>query len=334
MAKRVPWFFTLPCITIIGAACGSEYLSLGYDLPDECPGQCVPLPPLGYDGPALLWFGPAADVPECPARAPALVFQGFDGLQNNPLECPTCDCSQPTCQFPVVTASNLSVCPNDVPGSTLTPFPAPESWNGVCISPGTLDPNLVESITVGPTTERPCEPVANLPQKGNPGPGFDVAARACAGEAIPETCQDPGHTCLPTAEPPPPGFRQCIMRIVPGDAEGLECPSDFPEEYAFYAAIDDQRECTPCTCTQTAASACAARVSAYSDTACTSALFENVAIGMATSQCVDVMSGFQLGSMEATWTVNQPGACEASGGEAIGEASLAELHVFCCQPPP
>ena len=28
----------------------------------ECPGQCVALPPLGFDGPALLWVGPTAEV--------------------------------------------------------------------------------------------------------------------------------------------------------------------------------------------------------------------------------------------------------------------------------
>src|SRR3972149_4183011 len=38
--------------------------------------------------------------------------------------------------------------------------------------------------------------------------GMPVSAElvgACAGEAITDVCGDPGLTCLPTAEPPPPG---------------------------------------------------------------------------------------------------------------------------------
>lgn len=326
-----PARWALAALPILGGvACETGYLNVGHDLPDECPGQCVPLPPLGFDGPALLWFGPAEEVPECPARAPTLVFQGFDGLQDTPLECPECDCSQPVCAFPEALATHQQpLCQ----GNTVD-FPAPQGWSGSCVAPASIFFSGSGSVRVGATSEQPCAPVADAPQKGNPGPDFTVVARGCAGEAITDVCQDPGHTCMPTAEPPPPGFRQCIMYTFPDDDAPVECPEDFPEVHRFYSDVDDGRECTECTCTQTATSMCVARLATFTDASCSagSEIFSTTVGDL--SLCNEVMPGMILRGMSATWMVNQPGACQASGGESVGAAVPRAPRTFCCQAPP
>ncbi len=57
-------------------ACETQRLNVGYDLPDEFPGQCVRLPPLGFDGPALLWFGPAGEAPNARIGPPRVSSRG------------------------------------------------------------------------------------------------------------------------------------------------------------------------------------------------------------------------------------------------------------------
>lgn len=310
-------------------ACEPQYGNLGYNLPDDCPGQCVRLPPLGFDGPALLWFGPAGEAPECPERAAARVFEGVDGVQDEPLNCPACSCSQPACVFPEgLTASSQAMCQ----GST-TDFSAPAPWDGSCTSPGTVPSNELGSVTIAPVTENPCEPITNVPQKGpEDQPAVTIRAVGCAGEVLDGVCPDTGYTCLPSAAPPPPGFQQCIMYNVPSDGTDVQCPADYPEQHVFYEGVADTRECTECACVQIAPSECAAAFSSYQDSACSTFLGSLLVEGG--PLCSDVPAGSTLGSIEATWVTNQPGTCEASGGESVGEAKPTNPRTFCCQPPP
>lgn len=312
-------------------ACEPQYGNLGYNLPDDCPGQCVRLPPLGFDGPALLWFGPAGEAPECPERAPARVFEGVAGVQGEPLNCPTCSCSQPTCVFPEgLTASSQAMCQ----GNT-TDFSAPGSWDGSCTSPGTVPSNELGSVTVAPVTENPCEPITNVPQKGpEDQPAVTIRALGCAGEVLDGVCPDAGYTCLPSAEPPPPGFRQCIMYLGPDDGSDVQCPADYPDLHVFYAGVEDSRTCTECTCAQVTPNTCVAYMSAYEDSACMAPLFENFQVAT-TSVCINIaVPTAELGSIRVTWQTDEPGSCEASGGESIGEAKPTNPRTFCCQPPP
>lgn len=314
---------------VLGAGC-KQYANLGDDYPTRCPGQCVPLPPLGFDGPALLWVGDAADVPVCPARAPAIVFEGYDGLRDLPLDCSPCECSPPRCQLPAgIVASTLPTCPHDGPGAALTPFPAPPSWDGSCTSAGTVE--QVRSVGFLPTAEVPCTPVADVPEKAEPGPPFTVRVRACGGEVKPDMCDGPGLTCVPTDEPPPPGFRQCILSLREGEAAA--CPTEYPDEVSFYAKVADDRGCEPCTCAQISTSTCIADVHAFQDGSCSGAELTSIIVDPS-GNCTDSLQGSTLQSMNATWSVNQPGACVAVGGAPSGQVTLTGLQTFCCQKPP
>jgi len=312
-------------------ACETQRLNVGHDLPTECPGDCVRLPPLGFDGPALIWLGPAGEAPECPDRAPVRVFDGIDGIQDGPLNCPPCSCSQPTCNFPEGVIAGSGTCAGV--GNT-TPFPAPSSWDGSCTSPGVVSSSELGSVTISPVTQEPCEPITQAPEKPEGPPSFTAAVLGCAGKELDGVCPDPGSMCLPSAEPPPLGFRQCIMYLGPDDGSELQCPPDYPEQHTFYADVEDTRECSECTCTQTVPSDCAAWVTTYEGGACDPGSLLSTSLVESGDICSGIPTGSTLRSISATWQTNTPGACEASGGETIGEAKVTGARRFCCQPPP
>ena len=291
---------------------------------DNCPGQCVPLPPIGFGGPALLWIGREADAPRCPDRASKLVYEGHGDLDAS-TECAPCQCTEPACVLPSgVTASSSPMCQ----GPGFVELDAPAGWDGSCASPATVQPAQLGSVTIAPPTVVSCAPVIDHVTTADLGVAspWGVFARACAGEAIPRVCDDPGLTCLPSAEPPPPGFRQCIAYL---RDDHPPCPADYPDEHLFFGGLEDTRACTACECTPTAPSDCSASVSIYADDGCATWL----ASGLVTDapSCHDVPAGMGVGSMAATWVTQEPGACEASGGVAVGEATPVTPTMFCCQ---
>ena len=296
---------------------------------NACPGECVPLPPFGFDGPGLLWMGPEAEAPECPARAPVKVYDGHRGL-NSTFECPSCECSQPTCQLPEgLIASNSNLCQ----GPEFTPLDAPTSWTGDCtVASDVITSSQLRSVSIKPTTERPCEPTyPTVPHNTSP-TQWDLFARACRGEAIDTVCNDPGKTCLPSAEPPPPGFRQCIVYLGYGEPQ---CPAEYPDQFEFYTDAEDSRECTPCECTQTAPAQCEVLFSTYEDAECGQVLL-SIMMGSAPSPACHPISvqSAELASMSAEWVTNTPGSCAASGGKPVGEIKPIDPRTFCCQSPP
>jgi hypothetical protein len=207
----------------------------------------------------------------------------------------------------------------------------------------------VASIVIAPATVTPCEPIDPAPvSRRAAGEGFvspwKTFARACAGDAFtvdderyfglgedyPEPLCEVGEKCWPTAIPPPPGFRQCILYVggtVP------ECPDTYPLKHVFYKTFEDNRACTPCRCSQTEASDCSAHVTTYEDEMCFRPFSSN-AIGDDAPLCIDVMPGVDFTSMSATWDTNYPGACEATGGQVVGQAVPAEPSTFCCKAEP
>lgn len=289
---------------------------------DVCPGQCLPLAPVDFSGPMLLWVGREVDSPGCPDHAPQKLYLGHGGLDTSN-ECPACLCAPAECVLPPgITARSSAGC-SGLP----IPFNAPDDWDGTCTSPSTIPPGQLGSVMLAPVTLLPCHPVDEVPTSSSG--TWSQLAYACAGEAIPNACSNPGETCMPTAEPPPPGFRQCVVYNRDGDPQ---CPATYPEKHVFYGGVDDTRNCTPCECTETVASNCSALVLGYEDTNCgtqiTSGMVADVPI------CNDVSPGVALGSISASWIDHEPGSCVASGGAPVGEVKPLDARAFCCQPPP
>src|SRR5690606_18762258 len=125
------------CLVLLLGAAGCEqdaYVSHVGSEGDTCPGECVPLGPLGWSDPLLLWTGPVQEAPGCPTRAPVPAYQGHADLVA-PDECDPCACDPPTgsCAMPTdLTAyDNASCCgpgePGCGPGAAAVSFDAPSA---------------------------------------------------------------------------------------------------------------------------------------------------------------------------------------------------------------
>lgn len=135
---------------------------------------------------------------------------------------------------------------------------------------------------------------------------------------------------MPTSEPPPPGFEQCIFLR----GEVVECPLGYPNKRVFYSAIDTSSVgCTACACSPPVGGACDATLVGCSETGCAGIAIATGDVSLTTPACKEPPAGLDLASMEADWAQNIPGTCTPSGGEPFGEAQPAEPATFCCQTP-
>ncbi|MCC6558211.1 MAG: hypothetical protein IT372_35145 [Polyangiaceae bacterium] len=293
---------------------------------DNCPGQCVPLPPIGFDSPALLWFGPETELPECPTDARARVYLGYGDVDDSG-QCPSCACTAQACLFPSSMAASTLACPG---GGTTTEYTMPATWAGGCIPLAPAPPAPLESLTIAPVAVRPCQPVGpEVPAGGAPRFPPPLIARACKGEVVDTVCNDPSLTCVPSAKPPPPGFRQCVAWLRDGEPV---CPTEYPEPLTFYDDIQDTRSCSPCECTEVVPSNCLAKVTFYQDSSCTNSA--GYADASSVPQCKAPNPGSTLGSIEAEMLVDEPGSCVSSGGDQTGQVVRTRPTTFCCQPLP
>lgn len=294
------------------------------DILEPCPGQCVPFPPAGWDTlPMLVWMGTGL-APDCPAdRAGSVVFDGFMGLPDPP-ECPPCTCDPPTgeCEIPeILTANEAPFC-----GVGVTEDLLPAVWaGGQCIE--FTPPIDAMSVTIGPLTmtETGCKPSGPPPPRDGAAPG-KTTVRACRGVAYPP-CLDPGLLCVPSSEPPPPGFSQCIFQR--GEHA---CPETYPEQHIAFDGVDDQRSCSDCSCEEPKGSACTATVSVFNDTKCELVIATAPMSAALGEQCMALEVGVvtTLDGLRLTQPVYEAGACEPSGGKLVGTAKAIETATICC----
>jgi hypothetical protein len=310
---------------------GASITGAGGEGGEGCSGQCAPLGPGEWLGPLLLWIGKEGEAPDCPASAPVEGAPVFADL-NAPLTCGLCKCDAPsgTCTLPSTLTAASAPCSGDGPGVVHTSFDAPAAWSGSCTDANLIakdqkcgGANCVQSLTVAPLTlaENPCavsvEPVAaKLPHT------WGTAARSCHGVAY-GPCATSDEVCAPAAVP---GFAQCLVRD--GDRD---CPAPYTVRNVFYSGLTDTRVCTPCACGAPVGGACSALVSVYKDGACSSP-GGSIPVDAAGPKCLDVPSGQALGSKLATEPVYAPGACQASGGEPMGQALPEGPSTYCCLP--
>lgn len=293
---------------------------------NKCPdGECVPLSPVGWEGPLLLWSGSPVEAPSCPERAINVVYEGHAELRAR-TQCTPCECGPSACELPgeIVTSSAV-VCPHD--GSGLQSFDAPNGWNGACVSPGTIPAAEFTSMTMAGPTVRPCEPVMEpVPAWGSL--EWHRFARACRSADALRGCDDPTKQCAPTSTPPPPGFSQCLYK----EGEQLQCPTGYPDRRVFYSRTEGEFGCTDCQCGPPEGSDCSVSIITYTDTACNNVLFP-FAVELESPVCVIGMTSGDLAGMSASFLTNIPGECTASGGQPFGEVAPADPSTFCCQFP-
>jgi hypothetical protein len=265
--------------------------------------------------------------PPCPAdRAGQQVYEGHaDPI--DPPACAACTCEPPTgeCELPSLLIASTAFCgelgvPHDFSGLDPTecdienPVPLNQTPKSVTIAPLTL-------------MESGCKPPDSPPPLGNGAASWKTYARACRGVAFPP-CLDPSKLCVPTAEPPPEGFAQCIYRE--GDHE---CPLDYPDKRLFFDKGTDTRSCSPCSCGDPIGSVCSATVRMYQDALCT-VVAKDADVTSIEPKCVDlqVPPDVALLGKKVENITYEPGSCPPSGGEPVGAADLQGPSTFCCQP--
>jgi len=307
-------------------------------------GACVEIGASDFEHDAvLLWLGQdEMDAPKCPERAALDYFTGYNDLVVD-VQCDECKCSKPACVLPhAIGVDTQSFCASGIVDN----YAAPNEWDGTCFSPAKLPAGAFASIALPTSTVTGCTPSSYPPilppsamaPRSNViygGIGWRTVAKACAGDAFGK-CSDSKKTCVPNALPPPPEFRYCVKyQSTNVDVADLpECPNEFPERHVFYKKWEGTRECTPCACGEPVGSQCNAAFSAFQDPACGSIpthIFKDVPEG----SCVNGNGmPWMLSAISAKWNVNNPGKCEPSGGELVGEVKPADPRVFCSQPPP
>ena len=231
-----------------------------------------------------------------------------------------------------MTNSNTCSGANPGPEATAVEFPSPPDWNGSCVSRDPIPAGTFNAVSMAPFSATECAPVVDVPVP-QAEPAWGKFARACGVDDY-ETCGSTGQRCSSTlTRGVDPGFLRCIMRSEMG--ADAECPASYPNSYVFYGKYDDSRACSPCQCSQSVESVCFGYTGSYQDANC------EVILNLHwrdtdTWDCSMTLDGskfpWQLQSMKAWLTVDQPGMCEAGGGTPSGKASPTDPQMFCCQP--
>ncbi|WP_437303261.1 hypothetical protein [Sorangium sp. So ce388] len=313
-----------------------------------CGGQCVIQPMDSFYKPMLLWIGDPDDPePACEDLtgvnlqshdteeiAPTRSFR-FRSLLPGDEPCPTCKCSVPYCSMPEIVAAHSDASCENTPAATLRPFNPPRNWQGECTSPGTVPAEEFSAIWIAPGPDGWCTPST----VGEPSPPKSPAkiAVACSGVVTSNRCPEIGDVCMVNQQETnvPPGWRYCMVARYDGISEcyppaGPGERLRFSDKLTFYDR-DLERSCAPCVCVPSRTPReCVARVSAYSDRACSEGALlgtTTVTAGGAYDCLRPEEDGAALGSIRAEWDVNELGQCDPAGGEP-------RPTTVCCLPEP
>lgn len=252
---------------------------------------------VGWDDPTWLWIGSEDQAPACPNGLVSTAYEGHTDLVAPDL-CEACTCEPPTgsCALPsTLTASTLAC---NIPGGSTTSFNAPAPWNGECDSTTQTPDGAAHSLTIDPLvmTENGCAPGPIAPAKVV-SLRWDTFARGCDVVGwLPGPTQR--SACI-RQDPLPAGFRWCVFQ------KGInECPATpgnvFTEQHVFYQGVQDDRQCSACSCGAPTGSACTATISIYkgNDLTCgSSPVVPGITVSSAGPVCLDIaLPGQALGS--------------------------------------
>ena len=298
-----------------------------------CAGACLAGKPAWFEGLSLFWIGPSGDVPPCSDLG---LSEGSVGYADPiaPSTCPSCSCSPAACELPESMHVSAAKCPGD--GAASIAFDPPAGWEGTCNADGPISGGLqcnggpcVQSLTISAVNVAPCEPVTGA-DPGNQPVAWGTVARECVIWPISGEGCATGEACMPV---PGAGYAACLYRY--GDhtgEQGFACPAEYPRSLVVYSNYEDNRACAPCECS-TLDESCQALVSVFKDGACDQ-VAASVMVSAEQGACVDLLNGTAIGSKSASFILDQPGNCAASGGGPVGGLDLADPVTLCCQPDP
>jgi hypothetical protein len=183
-----------------------------------------------------------------------------------------------------------------------------------------LTPNVCKTINTGTTAfSAPAVDLiannASCPANGPenvPELEWGLNAKSCKGTL--DACS--GGQCVPSTGAP--YADACVW------AEGdTTCPGGFSDRYLFHADVDDTRGCSECTCGKPTGT-CGGSITLTDGCGNLPLAYGSVTPGGA---CKDIGNTIPKG---AKYSPEIDAECEASGGEAEGEATPTGTITFCC----
>lgn len=286
----------------------------------------------GWDSPSWVWIGPEEQAPECLYGPASVSYEGRADLVAPPF-CEACTCDPPTgsCALPSKLTASTMAC--NISGGVSTSFDAPDPWDGSCDSTTQVPGGAAQSLTIDPLvmTENGCTSGTPVPAKVA-SLHWDTFAVACDFPLPVGPIER--STCL-AREPIAPGFKACIFR------EGeRNCPVEdvghvFTERHVFYEGVQDDRQCSVCTCGAPTGSVCKAQVSIYdgNDVTCGGPALDQKSISSQAAVCLDMaLAGQSLGAKSAGAVAYLPGTCSPGGGVVSGAAMPTIPMTVCCRP--
>jgi hypothetical protein len=281
----------------------------------QCPRNCLPPAPAGWQGPEATYDGAEQGKPaNCPSVYTQKVLEAHRGMT---AKTPECGCGTPSFQGAVCTATagvwGDSVCdPNqiyqtvgDVSSAGPCLLVSVNNTKGLYVDIG--------SVTTRGTCSFP-SPVKNIePLK------FEGVELACALPTV--TACEGRADCISSPIPEAPFTRLCIHR----DGEH-QCPSaDYSVKVLAKKALTDTRACTDCTNPTTAGGSCGAKWGIASQAACSGAIPTTYDSG---KSCTNYTPGVYVdvrGMAPVGITCTS-----ATGGKPTGEATSTGDITFCC----
>ena len=298
---------------------------------NECPGQCVPVEPDGWDTPVIVWFGDLKDAPSC--EDSAVGYKGYGGLQR----------ALRLRHVHLRAAVGLVHLARDHhrqrrelrPERHIDPAHALRSveWVGRGVRHERVHPlgqALLRRALRAVRHRRPAHGERGwlhaLHAPGAEPPGVVDLHDRVPDQSLPDVHQ-PGEPLRPAARS---GFKVCVYAYSGGD---VPCPDVGPyqEKHVSYQMFEDTRGCSNCTCANPSGSSCASDVSLYTDGAC-STVAASIAVDSSAPTCANVPSGSALGSKSASPPGYSPGTCAPGGGAPMGAATPVMAATYCCLP--
>ncbi|WP_438007794.1 hypothetical protein WME89_03090 [Sorangium sp. So ce321] len=273
---------------------------------DDCGGFACVAVPENWQGPGVLYAGPAAADVACPEGFPTRVDVGGRDLLDEPATCSACSCASPTaeCGRPEVTVYRGDSC--DGLNVTLD-VPTDECFSIQGIDPGSY------------SGEAPDADAARCAPSGGeatvPPPRFGTEGLVCAPGPDSGGCAA-GEACAPREVDAPFEQGVCVWR------EGeRRCPQGFDERHVFASSVVDDRGCTRCTCDADGVR-CAATLTFFREAGCEGPI-ESVSFDGSCAE--DAPSAISL-SAEVTAT----GSCQPRGGAPTGEVAAGDDRITVC----
>ncbi len=239
-----------------------------------------------WESPTLLWVGPEAQAPQCPQGPTTISFEGYADLVA-PAVCEACTCEPPTGSCVLSSTLTASTAACNVPGGVTTSFDAPTPWDGSCDGTTKVPGGSARSVAI-----TPMEIKENVCAAGPPaaskivGLHWNTFALGCDVD-MPKGPVN-RSICLPD-DLIEPGFALCIFRNGEHD-----CPDDpgtlFTERHIFYQSVQDDRQCSTCTCGPPVGSLCNGQLSLYqgNDLTCSGTTFAQIPLSSAQPSCLDI----------------------------------------------